>query len=207
MCIIIILHHKACSFCSLFLTHFLFSQPTKLTTRTVEGDTSTIEAAHQLGKLCENRHLVVNLIPYNKTDVKDKLSCPSEEHMQKFRTIVSSYGSFCSIRRTMGADIAGACGQLVVEQERKKGQQSDVLDIEDGPFRSKGLEEKRVVTTVRSSKRTAMQNETEPLEQKSTEEKQNVEDPWVRRLTIATAVAASCFVVSGALLVLQKRKR
>lgn len=64
----------------------------------VEGDTSTIEAAHQLGKLCEGRQLVVNLIPYNKTDVKDKLSCPSEEHMQEFRRIVSSYGSFCSIR-------------------------------------------------------------------------------------------------------------
>jgi adenine C2-methylase RlmN of 23S rRNA A2503 and tRNA A37 len=65
---------------------------------TVEGDTSTIEAAHELGKLCEGRQLVVNLIPYNKTDVKDKLSCPSEEHMQQFRRIVSSYGSFCSIR-------------------------------------------------------------------------------------------------------------
>ena len=104
----------------------------------MEGDTSTIEAAHQLGKLCEGKQLVVNLIPYNKTDVKDKLSCPSEEHMQEFRRIVSSYGSFCSIRqvaffvkfsqpilnilpsdfllarRTMGADIFGACGQLVV---------------------------------------------------------------------------------------------
>ena len=64
----------------------------------MEGDTSTIEAAHELGKLCEGRHLVVNLIPYNKTDVRDKLSCPSEEHMQEFRRIVSSYGSFCSIR-------------------------------------------------------------------------------------------------------------
>ena len=129
--------------------------------------------------------------------------------MQKFRTIVSSYGSFCSIRRTMGADIAGACGQLVVEQE-KKIQQGVVVDIEDGPFRSKESEEKRVVTTVRSCKRTAMQNEKEPLEQKRSGEKQEVvdfEDPWVRRLTIATAVAASCFVVSGALLVLQKRKR
>ena len=64
----------------------------------VVGDTSSFEAAHQLGKLCEGRHLVVNLIPYNKTDVRDKLSCPSEEHMQEFRRIVSSYGAFCSIR-------------------------------------------------------------------------------------------------------------
>ena len=73
-----------------------------------------------MGKLCENRHLIVNLIPYNATDVKDKLQCPSPEHMQKFRDVVASYGTFCTIRRTMGADIAGACGQLAkskIEEE------------------------------------------------------------------------------------------
>ena len=72
----------------------------------MEGETSSFECAHQLGKLCENRHLVVNLIPYNQTDVKDKLRCPTKEHMQEFRDIVASYGAFCTIRRTMGADIA-----------------------------------------------------------------------------------------------------
>ena len=72
----------------------------------MEGETSSFECAHQLGKLCENRHLVVNLIPYNATDVKDKLRCPSGPHMREFRNIVASYGTFCTIRRTMGADIA-----------------------------------------------------------------------------------------------------
>ncbi|KAL7536336.1 hypothetical protein ACHAXR_007091 [Thalassiosira sp. AJA248-18] len=167
----------------------------------LEGDTSTIEAAHQLGKLCEGRHLVVNLIPYNKTDVKDKLNCPSEEHMQEFRQIVSSYGSFCSIRRTMGADIAGACGQLVVEQEKKKQQQQlDVIDIEDGPFRNDGSG-KRAVTVL--SKREKNENETHGGSSHGDE----TVDPWIRRLTIATAVTATCFVVSGTLLLLQKRKR
>merc|ERR1712166_1232817 len=52
------------------------------------GETSSFECAHQLGKLCENRHLLVNLIPYNPTDVKDKLQCPSDEHMLEFRNIV-----------------------------------------------------------------------------------------------------------------------
>lgn len=154
------------------------------------GDTSTLEAAHQLGKLCQGRHLVVNLIPYNKTDVKDLLSCPSEEHMQEFRRIVSSYGSFCSIRRTMGADIAGACGQLVVEQEKKK----QVLDIEDGPF-PKDLKESRIAATRR--KKTSDANS---REQRST-------DPRLRQLTVATAIAASLFIVSASLLVLQRRKR
>lgn len=103
----------------------------------MQGETSSIECAHQLGKLCENRHLVVNLIPYNATDVKDKLQCPSNEHMQKFRDIVASYGTFCTIRRTMGADIASACGQLVQktkEEEASKANdvnQEQPIDIED----------------------------------------------------------------------------
>jgi hypothetical protein len=111
------------------------------------GETSSFECAHQLGKLCENRHLVVNLIPYNATDVKDKLQCPTDAHMLEFRDIVQSYGTFCTIRRTMGADIASACGQLVQkkeqeekeeeEEEQQQGkiiqkQQQDVtVDIED----------------------------------------------------------------------------
>merc|ERR1712161_31091 len=79
----------------------------------LQGESTSFKCAHQLGKLCENRHLIVNLIPYNSTDVKDKLQCPSYEHMLEFRNIVQSHGTFCTIRRTMGADIASACGQLV----------------------------------------------------------------------------------------------
>ena len=98
----------------------------------LEGETSSFECAHQLGKLCENRRLIVNLIPYNQTDVKDKLRCPPREHIEKFQDIVRSYGSFCYIRKTMGADIAGACGQLVVEKEQKDSSSPPVAkDIED----------------------------------------------------------------------------
>ena len=160
------------------------------------GDTSTIEAAHQLGKLCEGRHLVVNLIPYNKTDVKDKLDCPSEEHMQEFRRIVSSYGSFCSIRRTMGADIAGACGQLVVEQEKKQ-----VLDIEDGPFPPKDVKISRMAP------RRKKKSDADPSNCEESNDKQQATDRLLHQLTFATAIAASLFVVSASLLVLQRRKR
>ena len=44
----------------------------------------------------------MNLIPYNQTDVKDKLRCPSPDHIREFQRIVSSYGPFCTVRRTMG---------------------------------------------------------------------------------------------------------
>jgi sorting nexin-8 len=98
----------------------------------LEGESSSFECAHQLGKLCENRHLLVNLIPYNQTDVEDELRCPSVEHMQQFRDIVASYGTFCTIRRTMGADIASACGQLVQKKENEKEREKQITtDIED----------------------------------------------------------------------------
>lgn len=174
------------------------------------GDTTTIEAAHRLGKLCEGRHLVVNLIPYNKTDVKDKLSCPSEEHMREFQRIVSSYGSFCTIRRTMGADIAGACGQLVVGGEKEEEEcrrRGKLADIEDGPFREDGSRKPPRTTIVAlPSKRRKEEVVAARETQEEDESKGDGQDRWVRRLTVATVVAATCFVVSSGLLLLQKRK-
>jgi adenine C2-methylase RlmN of 23S rRNA A2503 and tRNA A37 len=153
----------------------------------LEGDTSSFECAHQLGKLCENRHLVVNLIPYNQTDVKDILSCPSEEHMKEFQRIVSSYGAFCSIRRTMGADIAGACGQLVVANEKKN--QSTVSDIEDGPFQKKQMSS---VNVKKFKKR---------------DECHDPKDKWLKPLAICTGIAAACFFASLGSAMLRKVKR
>lgn len=160
------------------------------------GPTSTLEAAHQLGKLCEGRQLVINLIPYNKTDVKDKLSCPSEEHMMKFRSIVSQYGSFCSIRRTMGSDISGACGQLVVEQQ-KATQNMKVADIEDG-FDSARTSRKENVSVKRPAKRKT---------QNSDRHRDENNEGVVRGLTVASTIAATCFIVSGTCLLLQRRRR
>lgn len=157
----------------------------------MEGDTSTFECAHQLGKLCENRHLVVNLIPYNQTDVKDKLRCPSEAHMKKFQSIVASYGAFCTIRRTMGADIASACGQLVVKKENEETVAT--IDIEDGPF--KGNDEVQKLVGRGKEKTT------------STSDNDDDFSKWIKPLTIATSVAASCFVVSTVLFLSQKSKR
>jgi hypothetical protein len=169
----------------------------------VVGETTTIEAAHRIGKLCEGRHLVVNLIPYNKTDVRGKLSCPSEGHMREFQRIVSSYGSFCTIRRTMGADIAGACGQLVVGGgEGEIRRLAKLADIEDGPFREDRFRKPRPIITLPSKRR----KEVVVRDTREDESKGDGPDRWVRYLTVATAVAATCFVVSSGLLLLQKRK-
>lgn len=164
----------------------------------VEGDTSSFECAHQLGKLCENRHLLVNLIPYNQTDVKDKLRCPSKEHMYEFRRIVSSYGTLCTIRKTMGADIASACGQLVISEEKK--QDAAHVDIEDGPFRKA---EAKCSTEVAS-----FGERPKPTKFAAGHSKDHDDSArWIKPLMIATTIMASCFVVSSTLFLSQNRRR
>jgi sorting nexin-8 len=143
----------------------------------------------------------VNLIPYNQTDVKDKLSCPSEEHMKEFQRIVMSYGAFCTIRRTMGADIAGACGQLVVSKEKENTVR--LGDIEDGPFheqsnnrstQEKSIQPKKVVS-IRDAKEEGKGEVDKKIEK------------WIRPLAVGTALSLSVCLLSLGVIVFQKRKR
>ncbi len=113
----------------------------------VNGETSSFECAHELGKLCKNRNVVVNLIPYNpsllpmeENDQNPLLSSPPVERIAEFQRIVQSYGCLCFVRKTMGQDILGACGQLAALQpppmSRKEGQNGaqDILFLD--PTRS-----------------------------------------------------------------------
>lgn len=144
---------------------------------------------------------MVNLIPYNQTDVKDKLRCPSEAHMRKFQEIVTSYKTFCTTRRTMGADIASACGQLVVKKEQEDTKNMRDVDIEDaannpvtGSSTPKNAKVKKPTTTAsRNMDVSETRNATDNL------------DRLIKPLAIATTIAATAFVVSVALF-LRRRK-
>jgi hypothetical protein len=99
----------------------------------------------------------------------------------------------------MGADIASACGQLVVAKEKDTA----TADIEDGPFST----QKQKVTAGRK-----VITKSETTEATYSEEMQSPDDNddmtrWIKPLTIATSVAASCFVLSSVLLLSQKRRR
>lgn len=162
----------------------------------LEGDTSSFECAHQLGKLCERRYLIVNLIPYNQTDVKDKLRCPSVEHMKEFQRIVASYGAFVYIRQTMGADVNGACGQLVVN----KGKNNQIVDIEDGPFHDKNKSRRTVARyNIRSDGGADASKNNSRGKAKS-------DDILIRNLAIATGVAAACFLISSIVMLGHRKK-
>lgn len=58
----------------------------------------------------------VNLIPYNPTDAGYRRSSPVA--MRRFQEILRHRGVPCTLRHTMGDDIAAACGQLRVDRGR-----------------------------------------------------------------------------------------
>ena len=79
----------------------------------------SLECAAQLGELLKDRHVVVNVIPYNPTDVPYDYKTPSIERADAFVAKVREYGLMCLLRQTMGDDVSGACGQLVLDVKKR----------------------------------------------------------------------------------------
>lgn len=69
-----------------------------------------IRFARQVGKVR------INLIPYNFTGSVYRDSLPAD--FERFETLLRDAGVVVMRRRTMGDDIAAACGQLIVEKEK-----------------------------------------------------------------------------------------
>lgn len=77
----------------------------------IEGENSDPAHAAALIKLLKGRPCHVNLIRLN--DVKERnLAAASERSAQEFLKILNDGGISATLRRRMGADIGGACGQL-----------------------------------------------------------------------------------------------
>ncbi|KAJ3210991.1 hypothetical protein HDU67_004836 [Dinochytrium kinnereticum] len=93
----------------------------------------TVEAAEQLGVLLGGSRapgVHLNLIPYNPTDAEPSYQRPTDEAIEAFDNILSKdYGVKTTIRRTMGDDIDGACGQLVLKKGEKASKPTDLEDM------------------------------------------------------------------------------
>lgn len=94
------------------------------------------EHALELAKLLMPRrdNILLNLIPYNPTDVAEEYLPPFEEQVNRFYTICSSppYSIYTRVRQEKGQDIAGACGQLaLVRGNNTGGDKSGPVDLED----------------------------------------------------------------------------
>ncbi len=92
------------------------------------------EHAHELGKVLSSRReeVLLNLIPYNPTDIAEDFEPPTQESIDEFVRILISdqYRIHTRVRHEKGQDIDGACGQLVV-QTNKKNSKAKSVDIED----------------------------------------------------------------------------
>lgn len=97
----------------------------------MEGKTSSLECAHQLGRLCESRHLVVNLIPYIvHGDADEKRSCPSPDHIKQFQSIVASYGAICNVRLNLSVEVSRMVSrQLKMDKHSFMEVPTDIEDL------------------------------------------------------------------------------
>lgn len=77
----------------------------------IEGENDDIKHAKELSLLIKNILCHVNLIPVNKVE-ETGYTGTSRKNAERFAKILESNNITCTIRRTLGADINAACGQL-----------------------------------------------------------------------------------------------
>lgn len=87
----------------------------------LSGVNDTPEIAEELAQYIRKTSFAkVNVIPWNP--VKGKAFTRSaEERIEKFKAVLRTHGIDVTQRRTMGDDIAAACGQLITESAGEKG--------------------------------------------------------------------------------------
>ena len=85
------------------------------------------EDARKLAKLLAGIKSKVNLIPLNAA-AGIPFERPSDEAIDRFAQILADAGLIVSVRKSRGRDIRAACGQLIVEGQKKSaGQQLAVI--------------------------------------------------------------------------------
>jgi 23S rRNA (adenine2503-C2)-methyltransferase len=84
----------------------------------LEGVNDTPEDAHRLARLLGDIKAKVNLLPLNAAP-GIPYERPSDERVNAFAQILANHHVTVSVRRSRGRDIRAACGQLIVEGQKK----------------------------------------------------------------------------------------
>lgn len=84
-----------------------------------KGTNDTPECAKTLSKLLSGFPAHVNVIPLNEVKERD-LPTVTRKHAYAFAESLQKLGLSASVRRTMGEDIGGACGQLRISKINNK---------------------------------------------------------------------------------------
>jgi len=93
----------------------------------LSGVNDRAEDARRLAKLLAGLKSKVNLIPLNAA-AGIPFERPSDETVDRFAETLAEHGLTVSVRKSRGRDIRAACGQLIVEgQKRSAGQQLAVM--------------------------------------------------------------------------------
>lgn len=79
----------------------------------------TDKCAEELSNILKGMICHVNLIPLNKSD-SENLKRSSNFTIYRFKSILESHGISATVRRTLGEDIDGACGQLRAKHTSKE---------------------------------------------------------------------------------------
>jgi 23S rRNA (adenine2503-C2)-methyltransferase len=91
------------------------------------GVNDSEQDARRLAKLLTGMKAKVNVIPLNAA-AGIPFERPSDEAIDRFARIVAEHGITVSVRKSRGRDIRAACGQLIVEGQKKSaGQQLAVI--------------------------------------------------------------------------------
>ena len=80
---------------------------------------ATPEYAEKLSTLLRGKNCMVNLIPWNAVDERD-FAAPSGNAVHRFQDILINNNIHTRIRRERGTDIGSACGQLRLNNAKKK---------------------------------------------------------------------------------------
>ncbi len=90
----------------------------------VHGQNDSMDQADELSKLIKGINAHVNLIPVNPIKERD-YKAPDRRNVLAFKERLEKNGINVTIRREMGADIDGACGQLRKKFNDKVGEEDE----------------------------------------------------------------------------------
>ena len=90
------------------------------------GVNDSLDDARELAAWLAGLDVHVNLIPYNPIATARHLHTTERPERDAFAALLREAGYVTTIRYSLGADIAAACGQLVQSENRRLAQQQAV---------------------------------------------------------------------------------
>lgn len=85
----------------------------------IGGFNDTHEDARQLKRLLSGMSCHINLIPYNEVE-EAEFSAPAKGRVYSFMEELTGMGLSATVRRSLGRDIDGACGQLRAKRMKER---------------------------------------------------------------------------------------